>query len=148
MRRGRSCAARSSVYALDTVWWDDARAPRPFEVAREIGIALEESRTPALLPARPRALGPACELVVATTDSAKVRARMLPFTNVGTWYREGEKRPEPGSKAFSYAVWLQDAAGAEFAKRISECAWLDELRKTAVGRFVRFQIGDEGGASQ
>ncbi len=127
------------VYALDTVWWDDAWAPRPFEVGREIGVALEESRTPALVPAPPRALGPACEVVVKTARGAPVRARMLPFTNVGTWYREGEKRPERGSKAFSYAVWLQDAAGPEFATRIAECVRLDELRKTAVDFVV---IGD------
>jgi hypothetical protein len=127
------------VYALDTVWWDDAQAPRPFEVGREVGIVRGESRAPALLPAPPRALGPALEVVAKTSSGVKVRARMLPFTNVGTWYRDEERRPERGSKVFSYAVWLQDAAGPEFAKLAAERAHLDELAKRAVDFVV---IGD------
>jgi hypothetical protein len=127
------------VYALDTVWWDDAQAPMPFEVGREAGIVREESREPTLVPAPPRMLGPACEVVVRTTSGAKVRARMLPFTTIGKWYRDGQPRPALGSKAFSYAVWLQDAADAEFRARVAEHARLRELAAASVDFVV---IGD------
>ncbi len=98
------------VYALDTVWWTNG--PAPYDIGTEAGILREEPK-PAAAP--PGTLGPACEVNVKLADGRATKAMMLPFTNIGRWYREGEPKPDKNSRAFSYAVWLQDAASRAFA---------------------------------
>ena len=95
------------VYSLDTVWWNSKDVPAPQDVAKEAAVV--RNGPPRQLPATSKALGPFYEVDVRLTDSRTTRAIMAPFANIGRWYREGEPKPQRGSKAFSYAVWLQAA---------------------------------------
>jgi hypothetical protein len=95
------------VYALDTVWWNSKDVPAPQDVAKEAAVVRNGS--PRQLPATSKALGPFYEVDVCLADSRTTKAIMAPFANIGRWYREGEPKPQRGSKAFSYAVWLQAA---------------------------------------
>jgi DUF1680 family protein len=95
------------VYALDTVWWNSKDVPAPQDVANEASVI--RSGSPRELPAASKALGPFYEVDVRLADNRTTKAILAPFANIGRWYREGEAKPEHGSKAFSYAVWLHDA---------------------------------------
>jgi uncharacterized protein len=97
------------VYAVDTVWWTNAA---PYDVGTEAGIIREELK---LVAALPGTLGPACEVNLKLADGRVTKAMMLPFTNIGHWYRANAPKPEKNSRAFSYAVWLQDANSRAFA---------------------------------
>jgi DUF1680 family protein len=99
-----------AVYALDTVWWDEAAAgaPAPKDVGLDVGIF--RNQEPRALPAGPRSAGPFYEVPLSANAGVKMKGVMVPFCNIGRWYREGEPKPEKKSKAFSYAVWLKEAA--------------------------------------
>ena len=97
------------VYALDTAWWNEASAgaPAPKDVDRDACIL--RSVEPRILPTGPRSSGPFYEVALRIGGGAEVKGVMVPYCNIGRWYREGEPKPERKSKAFSYAVWLKDA---------------------------------------
>ncbi len=120
------------VYALDTVWWDEQQAPLPYEVGREAGLVLAENAAPHALPAPPRGLGPTYEAVVSVAGNRRVKARFVPFTNIGRWYRDGQPRPDQRSRAFSYAVWLPDAASPAFLATLREQDALRDLQKNSL----------------
>jgi DUF1680 family protein len=103
------------VYALDTVWWEGSQRPAPDAVWQEVGIVRAASDSSRLLPTPPEALGPFCEASVKLVSGPVVKATLVPFANVGRWYRDAELKPERNSRAFSYAIWLQDSAGPGFA---------------------------------
>jgi DUF1680 family protein len=108
------------VFALDTVWWDDPEVPAPGEIWQEVGIDLASSDPPRLLPAPPGMLGPSCEVTVKLVSDLAVRVIMVPFANIGRWYRDDASRPQRDSQVFTYAVWLQDSAGPGFAQFVRE----------------------------
>jgi hypothetical protein len=104
------------VYAVDTIDWNDAAAPRPADVSQEVAIDPAENSNPQMVSAPPNTMGPAVLVNVATAAGSKVTTRMLPFTNIGRWHREGEVDPPRKGKGWSYAVWLQDEASPSFAQ--------------------------------
>jgi hypothetical protein len=55
---------------------------------------------------------------VRLVDGPVAKATMVPFANIGRWYRDGEPKPDRHSRAFSYAIWLQDSAGPGFARMV------------------------------
>ena len=107
------------VYALDTVWWKDPSVPAPYDAGRETAL-LRERVDLREIAAAPGCLGPFYEAEVKLVTGHRARARFVPFSNIGRWYRDGEKKPERNSRAFSYAVWLQDSASQAFAKAAEE----------------------------
>jgi len=36
----------------------------------------------------------------------KVTLTLTPFAGIGQWWREGMQKPARGSRAFSYAIWM------------------------------------------
>jgi DUF1680 family protein len=106
------------VYALDTVWWEDSQQPAPGAVWQEVGIVRAAGDPPRLLPTPPDALGPLCEVSVKLVGGPLIKATMVPFANVGRWYRDAQLKPERSSRAYSYAVWLQDSSGPGFAELV------------------------------
>lgn len=126
------------VYALDTVWWDDTKAPMPFDVGREVAVdrkdaEVQEASAPEGL------LGPALAATIRLSSNEALRVRFLPFTNIGKWYRDGVPKPDRKSRAFSYAVWLQDAESPAFASAAKEAQRIGELARTSVDYIL---IGD------
>ena len=98
------------VYALDTVWWDDAATPRPHDVGKEVAVMRVDTELQQR-PATPGALGPFYETEVELSGGRRAQATFVPFTNIGRWYRPGEPKPERSSHDFSYAIWLRDRTG-------------------------------------
>jgi hypothetical protein len=43
---------------------------------------------------------------------------MVPFTNIGRWYREDKPRPDRNAPAYSYAVWMLDTEAPAFQERV------------------------------
>lgn len=122
---GRFCLLRGPlVYALDTAWCDPATrraivgdaAGDPFPglaglAAGAAGVPPAESQAEA---PSPRLLGPAYRVRIALADGQRALATMLPFANVGMWYRdEAEKRERKGRRD-GYAVWLPEASSGKF----------------------------------
>lgn len=96
------------VYALDTVWWDETQwGPAPQNAGDEVeiidGLNLTEE------PSARREAGPFYTVKVRLKDGREASAVMVPFENIGRWYRDGETKPDKKSRAFSYAVWLKAA---------------------------------------
>lgn len=100
------------VYALDTIWWDDGAASRPHDVGKAVTV-VRTAGTPRERPATDDALGPFYEIEVRLAQGRKVTATMVPFTNIGRWYRPGELKPQRQSRAFSHALWLREDEVAE-----------------------------------
>ena len=94
--------------------------PAPGEIWKEVGIVRASSDPPRLLSTPPGTLGPSCEVTVKLVSGPVVKATMVPFANIGRWYRDDASRPQRDSRAFSYAVWLQDSAGPGFAQFVGE----------------------------
>ena len=127
------------VYALDTVWWNDPAVPAPFDAGREAGLLRDKSEVREVAAATD-ALGPFYEAEVKLASGQQARTRFVPFSNIGRWYRDGAPKPERHSRAFSYAVWLQDSASPAFAKAAEEQRRLQDLVMNSVD-FVL--IGDD-----
>ena len=118
------------VYALDTIWWTDTAVKAPYDVGCEVGVLRDA--VPVLAPTPPRTLGPVYEVPVRLVNGKSVRARLVPFTNVGRWYRDDEPKPASSSRAFSYAIWMQDADGAGFERLAQEWRRIEDLESKSI----------------
>ena len=100
------------VYAVDSLWWDPKDGAAPPKVAEALTLAAgQHSRIkPAPVPAG--LLGPAYRAELTTRDGALVEPLLVPFANVGVWYKDPDKKPDRNSTAYSYAVWLRAAGSA------------------------------------
>jgi hypothetical protein len=92
------------VFALDTVWWNDPH-PAPQDAGK---VLIDPSVLPQTIPTGSRSLGPFYRTSVTLPGGTRASATFVPFANMGRWYRDDAPKPEPKSKAYSYAVWLQD----------------------------------------
>ncbi len=126
------------VYAIDTVWWNDDQGPMPHDVGREARCVRDSELCE--VPAGPRAMGPFIETDVLLVTGETVRAKWVPFANVGRWYREGAQKPAKGSRAYSYAVWLQDSGGLDFAKLTEAIRRRSDLIRGSVD-YVEIAVG-------
>ena len=72
-----------------------------------------------------------------------VEPLLVPFANVGVWYKDPAKKPDRNSAAYSYAVWLLAAESATFKQMAEAQKSLAEALRNAID-LVR--IGD--GASE
>jgi len=121
---GLFCLARGPlVYALDTVWCDAATRRALVADAKGGaipglgGIVLDPeaptgSFEPAPTPAG--ALGPAFVVRIALADGRRALATMLPFANVGTWYRSPAEQRQRTGRRDAFAVWLPRAPSGRF----------------------------------
>jgi len=111
------------VYALDTIWCDEATRQALVGDAKGnpipglAGVVLDPDEPPSGLKAvqtPPRALGPAYVVRIALGDRRRALARMLPFANVGVWYRSRAERRNHKGRRDAYAVWLPEAMSGRF----------------------------------
>ena len=126
------------VYVVDTFWWSDTKVPAPTMIGDNLAVIpdlslLEKMEKP------PGIVGPAYEATFATTSGETVRATMVPFTNIGRWYRDGAPRPDRNAAAYSYAVWLQARDTPAFQERIRLAA---EHRNQLANAIDLVEIGD------
>ena len=111
------------VYALDSVWCDDAthkalvRDGKGAPLPGLAGVVLDpDDPTAGTVPAAtpPGALGPAVQARIATADGKRARALLLPFANVGVWYRNAAERRDRKARRHAYAVWLPAAPSGHY----------------------------------
>ena len=119
------------VYALDTVWWNDTTVLAPYDAGQETGWLRDKAKFREL-PAATGALGPFYETEVMVLSGQKAKATLVPFSNIGRWYRDGAPKPERQSRAFSYAVWLRDSTHPEFVRAASAQRQMREQVKDSV----------------
>ncbi len=106
------------VYTFDTVWQDFAQNTSTPIAADDVAVDLKKAASPLIKSAPERALGPALETELLTVEGQPLKVRMLPFANVGRWYKDPNHRPDPHSRAFSYATWIPNAKGPNFQKQV------------------------------
>lgn len=125
------------VYAVDTLWWNDTTMKAPAQVGENLAIVPAEEEIHSE-PKPPGILGPAYTAVAHTTSGRKIRVLLVPFTNIGRWYRDGLPRPGRNDSAFSYAVWLLNTNAPEFQQRVElvarqQAQMLDSIDSVTVG---------------
>lgn len=52
------------------------------------------------------AIGPAYAIEIVLSDGKKIEAIMLPFANLGKWYRNDEDKKDRHARLFPYGVWM------------------------------------------
>jgi len=101
------------VYAYDTAWQstEDPVPPTRLRVNPEEIPPVEEVSAPA------RAMGPGLATTLVATTGEPVDVLMVPFANIGRWYRDAEeKKAVRNTDAYPYAVWLSTDLGAGGAR--------------------------------
>ncbi|WP_340110935.1 beta-L-arabinofuranosidase domain-containing protein [Maribellus mangrovi] len=91
------------VYALDMVWNEKLKKDNVDlnkEIKIDTGIVPVKVDKPGV-----DMLGPVY-LASASLGDTKVKVNLVPFANIGQWYREGQTKPDKYSNAFSYGIWL------------------------------------------
>jgi Beta-L-arabinofuranosidase, GH127 len=127
------------VYAVDTLWWSDSKTKPPRKAGEDLGVVpklseLKQVTKPAGI------VGPAYEASFVTATGTPVRTLMVPFTNIGRWYREGQPKPNPQDATYSYAIWMQGSDSPAFEARKQIAAKEKEKFAKAVDYIL---IGDE-----
>lgn len=119
------------VYAADTIWWDSADVAAPGRIGEDLAIVPDLSRVREI--SKPGdVVGPVYEAEFVTGSGQTVAVPMVPFTNIGQWYRPGEARPDRNAAAYSYAVWFVDQEAPVFKEKLQESEKLKELRANSV----------------
>jgi hypothetical protein len=127
------------VYAVDSLWWDVANTEPPSKVEDAVAYTpfSEKQITPEQAPAG--LMGPALRAYLMADNGKLVQPLFIPFANVGVWYKPGTPKPDPNSRAYSYAVWLYAADTASFRQAAERARAMDEALRNAMD-LVR--IGD------
>jgi len=105
------------VYTFDTAWQDFSGDTSTPISAEGVAVDPEKASSPHMTEAPARALGPALETELLTLEGKPLKVRMLPFANIGRWYKNPNHRPDRHSQAFSYATWLPDVHGPALQRR-------------------------------
>ena len=91
------------AYALDMVWNEELKKDN-LDLAEEIKI--DTGAIPTMTKKlNDEMLGPVYN-AYAFFEGKKVEVKLVPFANIGQWYRTGSEKPDKYSNAFSYGIWL------------------------------------------
>lgn len=127
------------VYAVDSLWWDASDTAAPHQVDQALAVAAGQRGSIRQAPAPAGLLGPAYRAALTASDGTVVEPLLVPFANVGVWYKDAARRPERNSAASSYAVWLLAAESATFKHMAEAQKDMAEAQRQAID-LVR--IGD------
>ena len=107
------------VYAADTVWWNQSNVPAPGKIGEEMAIVPDLQKVRQI--EKPgKLVGPVYAAEFVTADGKRLSVPMVPFTNIGQWYRPGEPKPDKNSAAFSYAIWFVDQNAPVFQEKMHQ----------------------------
>lgn len=91
------------VYCLDMVWNPELYND-DVDIVRDIHV--DVTKQPVKINAAPaRYIAPAYQ-AEADYLGRRVTLTLTPFAGIGQWWREGIQKPSRGSRAFSYAIWM------------------------------------------
>jgi hypothetical protein len=105
------------VYAVDTLWWSDTNQPPPARAGDDLAVIPD----PTTLRDEPKPegiFGPTYTALCQTASGQAARVVMIPFTDIGRWYRTDRPRPDAHTAAYTYAVWLLATNAPEFQERL------------------------------
>jgi hypothetical protein len=126
------------VYAADTVWWSDPKVPSPARIGDDLAIVPDLQKVRQI--EKPgHVAGPVYEAEFVGANGKPLRVPMVPFTNIGQWYRPGAPKPDKNAAAFSYAIWFLDPQSPIFQEKIHQA---DQLRQRFAGSVDYILIGD------
>ncbi len=106
------------AYAVDNLWWEVNDMPN--NVGNEIAYIRSDVSNLDEVALPDQLLGPGYKVDVKTVSGKNLKTLAVPFTNVGLWYRFNKDKPEPNSKAYSYAIWLQDHESIGFKSLVEK----------------------------
>jgi uncharacterized protein len=127
------------VYAADTVWWNHPNVPAPAMIGDDLAVVPDVSKIREI-PKPGKLVGPVFEAEFVTADGKPIRVPMVPFTNIGQWYRPDRAKPDRNSAAYSYAVWFLDQNSPAFQARMRQSEEIRQLQARSVDYVI---IGDE-----
>lgn len=105
------------VYAVDTLWWSDTNQPPPARAGDDLAV-IPDLAMLREVPKPEEIFGPTYTALCQTTSGQMARAVIIPFTDIGRWYRSDRPRPGAQAAAYSYAVWLLATNAPEFQERV------------------------------
>lgn len=91
------------VYAMDMVWNGELKKDN-LDLNKEIKINIDAVPEVAEKPEE-NMLGPVY-WADAMFKGKDIKVKLVPFANIGQWYREGQAKPDKYSNTFSYGIWL------------------------------------------
>ncbi len=91
------------VYALDMVW-NKQLSNDDVDMNKDIRMNVDVTPTLVNKP-EVNMLGPVYK-TKALYSGNDVEVVLTPFANIGQWFRPGEQKPQKGSDAFTYGIWL------------------------------------------
>jgi DUF1680 family protein len=90
------------IYCMDMVWNKQiGNDDLDFNKDLRIDVSVKPQRTAVT----PNAMGPFFR-TKAMYKGSKVDVNLVPFANIGQWYRLGEPKPQHSADAFTYAIWM------------------------------------------
>lgn len=126
------------VYAADTVWWNNPSAPAPTMIGEALAVVPETSKVHEI-PKPGKLVGPVFEAEFVTAGGKAIRVPMVPFTNIGQWYRPDSAKPDVNSAAYSYAIWFLDQNSPVFRAKMQQSEEVRESQAKSVDYVI---IGD------
>ncbi|WP_145247330.1 beta-L-arabinofuranosidase domain-containing protein [Aeoliella mucimassa] len=105
------------VYAADTLWWSNPEVPAPHRVGDDLAFVLHDT-SPQQVDTPAGLIGPSYKVPAITSRGQHVDVLLVPFTNIGHWYRDDQRKPDKHAAAWSYAVWLPSHESPEFQERL------------------------------
>lgn len=98
------------VYVLDNIWWDEKDPEYPKDIMNDVKFIVKDNPNFKKMDLhRSDILGPVFEIPVKIKSNKIKYAIMLPFANIGIWYKDPNNKPEKNSKTYSYAIWCERA---------------------------------------
>ena len=107
------------VYVYDTAWQTEDTPIIPDTLGYDFASSAQITKASVSA----KAMGPGLKTALNMPDGQKAEVLMLPFANIGKWYRnDAEKSQVRNSQAYPYAVWLNDVKSEKFmqAKALSD----------------------------
>ncbi|MCB1131075.1 MAG: glycoside hydrolase family 127 protein, partial [Verrucomicrobiae bacterium] len=131
------------VYAADTVWWNDSKQSAPDQIGEDLAIVPDLKKVhPIDKPGK--LVGPVYEAEFVRPDGEALHVPMVPFTNIGQWYRPGSPKPDKNSAAYSYAIWFVDRKAPAFQEKMRVAGEQRELLARAIDHVI---VGDPASES-
>lgn len=95
------------VYMVDNVWLDETSANYPKDVANDVAVMVTSSPQYKTIKTKEKdaILGPVYQVPVMINGQKK-DVVMLPFSNVGKWYKDDKTKGDKNAATYSYAIWM------------------------------------------
>lgn len=91
------------VYCVDMVW-NPQLCNDDINLYQDVRIDVEQQPV-RITKLSANIMGPAYQ-VDANYMGRSVKLTLTPFSGIGQWWRDGEQKPAKGSRAFTYAIWM------------------------------------------